>query len=59
MPNVSSPLGTANTGTPLVRADALKQAAGLPMVYPDRASLQAAVASEAANAAAGSRAGGL
>lgn len=52
MPNVSSPLGTASTAVPLVRADALKQAAGLSQIYPDSASLQTAVTSEAANVAA-------
>lgn len=54
MPNVSSPLGTANSAVPLFRSDAIRQAAGLAQVYPDLASLQAAVASEAANVAGAS-----
>lgn len=48
MPNISSPLGTANTGLPLVRADALGQAAGLAKSFASLTALTDAIAAGSA-----------
>lgn len=53
MPNLSSPLGTANTLMPLVRVDALSQAAGFSVVFPTIADMNAAIAVERARIAGG------
>ena len=53
MPNLSSPLGTANTLMPLVRVDALSQAAGFSVVFSTIADMNAAIAVERARIAGG------